>query len=101
VACRLSDLIVQFPQWALSAGVVKAEPRIYDPFAASSACAHFCPKRGAIGATTNCENQNLVILGVSDAEIAFASRAIEKLGGYVTVADGEFSPKFRPGPLAV
>jgi hypothetical protein len=42
-----------------------------------------------------------VILGVSDAEIAFASRAIEKLGGYVTVADGEFSPKFRPGPLAV
>jgi hypothetical protein len=93
--------IVQFPQCPLSAGVVIAEPRIYDPFAASSACAHFRPKRGAIGATTNCENQNLVILGVSDAEIAFASRAIEKLGGYVTVTDGEFSPKFRPRPLAV
>jgi hypothetical protein len=28
-------------------------------------------------------------------------RAIEKLGGYVTVTDGEFSPKFRPRPLAV
>jgi len=46
--------------------------------------------RGAIAATTNCENQNLVVVGVSDAEIAFASRAIEKLGGgYVTVSDGE------------
>ena len=47
-------------------------------------------KRGAIAATTNCENQNLVIVGTSDREIAFAARAIEKLdGGYVTVADGE------------
>jgi len=52
---------VRFPQCPLSAGVVIAEPRIFDPFAGSSACAHTCPKRGAIGATTNCENQNLVI----------------------------------------
>jgi adenine deaminase len=47
-------------------------------------------KRGAIAATTNCENQNLVIVGTSDEELAFAARAIEKIGGgYVTVADGK------------
>lgn len=47
-------------------------------------------KRGAIAATTNCENQNLVIVGTSEADMAFATRAIEALGGgYVTVADGE------------
>jgi adenine deaminase len=47
-------------------------------------------KRGAIAATTNCENQNLVIVGTSDAEIAFAARAAESIGGgYVVVADGE------------
>lgn len=47
-------------------------------------------KRGAIAATTNCENQNLVIVGTSDEELAFAARAIETIGGgYVTVADGE------------
>jgi adenine deaminase len=46
-------------------------------------------KRGAIAATTNCENQNLVIVGTSDEEIAFAARAIERIGGgYVVVADG-------------
>jgi adenine deaminase len=50
----------------------------------------FCLKRGAIAATTNCENQNLVIVGTSDAEIAFAARAAESIGGgYVVVADGE------------
>jgi adenine deaminase len=50
----------------------------------------FRMKRGAIAATTNCENQNLVIIGTSDSEIAFAARAIERIGGgYVTVADGE------------
>jgi adenine deaminase len=46
--------------------------------------------RGAIAATTNCENQNLVIVGTSDCEMAYAARAIERLGGgCVTVADGE------------
>jgi adenine deaminase len=47
-------------------------------------------KRGAIAATTNCENQNLVIVGTSDEDMAFAARAIESIGGgYVTVAGGE------------
>jgi adenine deaminase len=47
-------------------------------------------KRGAIAATTNCENQNLVIVGTSDHEIASAARAAERIGGgYVVVADGD------------
>jgi adenine deaminase len=59
----------------------------------------FTLKRGAIAATTNCENQNLVIVGTSDEEMAYAARAIEKLGGgLVTVADGETLAEV---PLAV
>jgi adenine deaminase len=47
-------------------------------------------KRGAIAATTNCENQNLVIVGTSDREIASAAKAAERIGGgYVVVADGD------------
>ncbi|GME62881.1 adenine deaminase-2 [Neofusicoccum parvum] len=38
-------------------------------------------QRGAIACTTNCENQNLVVVGTSDAEIASAVRAISSLGG--------------------
>ena len=47
-------------------------------------------KRGAIAATTNCENQNLVIVGTSDEEMEVATRAIERIGGgYVAVAEGQ------------
>ncbi len=46
-------------------------------------------KRGALAATTNCENQNLVLVGTSDDELFFAAKAIEKIGGgYVAVAEG-------------
>ncbi len=46
-------------------------------------------KRGALAATTNCENQNLVLVGTSDQELLFATREIERIGGgYVAVADG-------------
>lgn len=38
-------------------------------------------KHGAIAATTNCENQNLVIIGVDDDSIAAAARAMHELGG--------------------
>lgn len=38
-------------------------------------------KRGAIACTTNCENQNLVVIGTSDEEIAGAVRVIGELGG--------------------
>ena len=56
-------------------------------------------KRGAIAATTNCENQNLVIVGASDEDMAFAAKAIQEIkGGCVVVADGEI---FGAVPLAV
>ena len=47
-------------------------------------------RRGAIGITTNCENQNLVVLGTADDELAHAARALEAIdGGYVVVAGGD------------
>ena len=47
-------------------------------------------RRGAIGITTNCENQNLVVLGTTDGELAHAARALEAIdGGYVVAAGGE------------
>ncbi|KAF2817372.1 adenine deaminase [Mytilinidion resinicola] len=47
-------------------------------------------KKGAIGCTTNCENQNLVIIGTSDDEIAHVAKAIAELGGgMVAVCEGE------------
>ena len=47
-------------------------------------------RRGAIGITTNCENQNLVVLGTTDDELAHAARSLEAIdGGYVAVAGGE------------
>ncbi|KAF4309491.1 adenine deaminase-2 [Botryosphaeria dothidea] len=47
-------------------------------------------RRGAIACTTNCENQNLVVIGTSDSEIAAAVRAISVLGGgFVAVCAGE------------
>jgi adenine deaminase len=47
-------------------------------------------QKGALAATTNCENQNLVMVGVTDNDLADAARAIEEIGGgYVAVADGQ------------
>ncbi len=47
-------------------------------------------RRGALAATTNCENQNLVVVGTNDADMALAGRALAACGGgYVAVADGE------------
>ncbi|KAK7734525.1 hypothetical protein SLS57_000222 [Botryosphaeria dothidea] len=47
-------------------------------------------RRGAIACTTNCETQNLVVIGTSDSEIAAAVRAISVLGGgFVAVCAGE------------
>ncbi len=46
-------------------------------------------RRGALGITSNCENQNLVVVGTSDADLALAASALRELGGgYVAVADG-------------
>ncbi|MEE4661364.1 MAG: adenine deaminase C-terminal domain-containing protein [Halieaceae bacterium] len=45
---------------------------------------------GAIAGTTNCENQNLVVVGTSNADMAAAAEALRDLGGgYVAVKDGQ------------
>jgi adenine deaminase len=50
----------------------------------------FTLKRGALAATTNCENQNLVMVGTSDEELAFAAHTTAQIGGgYVAVAEGK------------
>lgn len=55
--------------------------------------------RGAIAATNNCENQNLVVIGTNDDEIMHAIRTIEQIGGgYVAVAGGQVLGQL---PLAV
>jgi adenine deaminase len=47
-------------------------------------------QRGALAASTNCENQNIVVVGVTDDDMHDAVRAVEAAGGgYVAVADGE------------
>ncbi|KAF4615722.1 hypothetical protein G7Y89_g15266 [Cudoniella acicularis] len=47
-------------------------------------------QRGAIACTTNCENQNLVVVGTSDEEIAHAIREIVQIGGgFIAVSDGK------------
>jgi adenine deaminase len=47
-------------------------------------------RSGALGITSNCENQNLVVVGTTDADLAHAATALAELGGgYVAVADGE------------
>jgi adenine deaminase len=46
-------------------------------------------QRGALAATTNCANQNLVIVGCTDQDLAHAALASRDLGGgFVVVADG-------------
>jgi adenine deaminase len=46
--------------------------------------------RGALGITSNCENQNLVVVGTSDDDLALAATTLRDIGGgYVCVADGE------------
>lgn len=46
-------------------------------------------RSGAIAATTNCDNQNIVAVGTSDAEITAAINAVIDLdGGYVVVDGG-------------
>lgn len=47
-------------------------------------------RSGAIAATTNCDNQNIVAVGTSDDEIAAAVEALVELGGgYLVVDHGE------------
>lgn len=46
-------------------------------------------KQGAIATTTNCENQNLVVIGADDESIAAAVRAIKELGGGMLAVSGK------------
>jgi len=47
-------------------------------------------ERGALAASTNCTNQNVVVVGVHDEDMAAAVHAVRDLGGgYVAVAGGE------------
>jgi adenine deaminase len=53
-------------------------------------------QRGAIACTTNCENQNLVVVGTSDKEISHAVQQIVRLGGgFVAVCCGELLGSVR------
>jgi adenine deaminase len=57
-------------------------------------------KKGAIASSTNCENQNLVVLGTNNVDMAVAANAIVELkGGYVVVEDGDVVASL-PLPLA-
>jgi adenine deaminase len=54
---------------------------------------------GAIGSSANVFNQQVVVVGMSDEDMAVAANAIvEMKGGFVAVRDGEVVAKF-PTPL--
>ncbi len=59
----------------------------------SAACGFvrgFSLQRGALAATTNCENQNLVVMGTDEVDMALAGETLAACGGgYVAVADGK------------
>lgn len=45
---------------------------------------------GALAATTNCDNQNVVAIGTDDEQLTAAVAALDRLGGgYVVIGDGE------------
>lgn len=57
-------------------------------------------RAGAIAGTTNCENQNLVVLGTNNADMAVAALALRDCGGgYVAVRDGRVLARL-PLPIA-
>jgi adenine deaminase len=57
-------------------------------------------KRGALAASTNCDDMNIVVLGATDAEMATAVREVERLGGGFTVVDGNKVLYSVPLPIA-
>jgi adenine deaminase len=47
-------------------------------------------RNGALAATTNCDNQNVVAVGTDDSQLAAAVAALDRLGGgYVVIGDGK------------
>jgi adenine deaminase len=60
----------------------------------------FALKRGAIGSTVAHDAHNVVVVGVTDADIVAAIRALEEMhGGQVVVADGKIDASL-PLPIA-
>ncbi|MSQ73446.1 MAG: adenine deaminase [Betaproteobacteria bacterium] len=57
-------------------------------------------KRGALAATTNCTNQNLVMVGTSDEDLAHAARTAGELGGGLVVVAGGKVLASVPLPIA-
>lgn len=54
---------------------------------------------GALAATTNCDNGNIVAVGTSDRELWAAAKALEAMGGgYVAVSDGQVAAEL-PLPI--
>ncbi len=45
--------------------------------------------RGALASTVAHDSHNLIVVGVEDADIMFAARAVEKMGGGQVVVEGE------------
>lgn len=57
-------------------------------------------RNGALAATTNCDNQNVVAIGTDDLQLAASVEAIERLGGgYVVIRDGQVAAEL-PLPYA-
>lgn len=57
-------------------------------------------ERGALAASTNCENQNLVVVGANEKDMLVAAQALQQCGGgYVCVDNGEVTA-LLPLPLA-
>jgi len=57
-------------------------------------------RRGAIAISTNCTNQNVVVVGASDAEMSAAVAALRDLDGGCVVVDGNSVTAAMPLPLA-
>lgn len=57
-------------------------------------------KRGALAASTNCDDMNIVVLGASDAEMIRAVRAVADIGGGFAVVDGDKVLYSVPLPIA-
>ena len=57
-------------------------------------------ERGAIAASTNCDNQNVVVVGTSDDDIRAALAEVERLGGGYVAVDGERVLASVPLPVA-
>ncbi len=56
--------------------------------------------RGALAASTNCTNQNIVVVGVDDHDIFRAVREVQAIGGGYVVADGDEITAAVPLPIA-